>query len=165
MKFNTAVLRIAGYALLAALLVGALWFLYSKTQSADFAKENVIVADLRELEALDAEWTTDSLRAKTGINRQYAAGQTPPERVANTSQRIAAAIRSTGMVDSQTRFDAVNTVFAQKNAITKRFAEQNRILRESLLFVTDESADLLALLRVQQRDALEFKGGKGLQRG
>ncbi len=163
MKSSTASFRTAGYVLVAVALVGALWFLYSKTQSADFARENLIIADLRELEALDAEWTTDSLRAKTGINRQYVAGQTPSERAARTSERIASAIRGSGLTDSQARFAEVNTVFAQKNAITKRFAEQNRILRESLLFVIDESADLLALLRVQQRDALQEKGGKGLQ--
>ncbi len=156
-------LRTAGYALVAAALVGSLWFLYSKTQSADFAKENLIIADLRELEALDAEWTTDSLRAKTGINRQFAVGQTPSERASKTSERIANAIRDLGLTDAQAAFANVNAVLAQKNTITKRFAEQNRVLRESLLFVTDESADLLALLRVQQRDALELKGGKGLQ--
>ena len=156
-------LRIGGYLLVAAGLIGALWFLYSKTQSADFARENLIIADLRELEALDAEWTTDSLRAKTGINREFAAGQTPSERVAKTAERIADDLRRTGMADAQAKFAAVNAVLVQKTAITKRFAEQNRILRESLLFVTDESADLLALLRVQQRDALLEKGGKGLQ--
>ncbi len=156
-------LRITGYVLVAAALVGALWFLYSKTQSTDFARENLIIADLRELEALDAEWTTDSLRAKTGINHQFAAGQTSSERATKTSERIASAIRGSGLADAQAKFAAVNAVLAQKNAITKRFAEQNRILRESLLFVTDESADLLALLRVQQRDALQEKGGKGLQ--
>lgn len=163
MKSSMNLLRTAGYALVSVALVGALWFLYSKTQSTDFAKENLIIADLRELEALDAEWTTDSLRAKTGINRQFAAGQTPSERVAKKSERIASAIGGSGLADAQARFAEVNKVFAQKNAITKRFAEQNRILRESLLFVTDESADLLALLRVQQRDALLEKGGKGLQ--
>ena len=156
-------LRIAGYALVAAVLVGALWFLYSKTQSADFAKENLIIVDLRELEAMDAEWTTDSLRAKTGINRQFAVGQTPAERVAKAAEGIASALRATEMADAQGKFAAVNDVLARKTAITKRFAEQNRILRESLLFVANESADLLALLRVQQREALEQKGGKGLQ--
>ncbi|MGB4117884.1 MAG: ATP-binding protein [Polaromonas sp.] len=163
MKSTLKSLRIAGSVLVAAALVGALWFLYSKTQSADFAKENLIIADLRELEALDAEWTTDSLRAKTGINRVFAAGQTPSERVTKTSSRIASALSAPNLADAQAKFATVNTVLAQKTAITQRFAEQNRILRESLLFVTDESADLLALLRVQQRDALELKGGKGLQ--
>ncbi|MBC7609141.1 MAG: hypothetical protein H7228_06115 [Polaromonas sp.] len=156
-------LRTAAYLGVAASLVGALWFLYSKTQSTDFARENLIIADLRELEALDAEWTSDSLRAKTGINRRYEAGQTPAERVAMSSERIVKAISATGVVDAGTRFAAVKAVFAQKNEVARRFAEQNRILRESLLFVTDESADLLALLRVQQRDALGEKGGKGLQ--
>ncbi len=142
-------------------LVGALWFLYSKTQSVDFARENLIIADLRELEALDAEWTVDSLRAKTGINRQYEKGRTPAERVAKATERLTGEIAATGVGEASTRLQAVKAVFAQKEAVTRRFAEQNRILRESLLFVTDESADLLALLRVQQRDAAQAKSAKG----
>lgn len=152
-------LRTVAYVGIAAGLVGALWFLYSKTQSADFARENQIIADLRELEALDAEWTVDSLRAKTGINRKYEAGKSPAERVAQASARVARAIEDTGVADAATRFAAVKAVFAQKAEVTRRFAEQNRILRESLLFVTDESADLLALLRVNQREASQQKGG------
>ena len=122
-------LRTAAYVLVATALVGALWFLYSKTQSIDFAKDNLIVTDLRELQALDAEWTTDSLRAKTGINRQFAAGQSPSERVAKTSERIARAIAATGQADAQDKFVAVKAVLAQKTAITQRFAEQNSIDR------------------------------------
>ena len=149
---------------IAATLIGALWFLYSKTQSADFTNQNAIVADLRELEALDAEWTTDSLRAKTGINRQYPAGQSPAERVVKSTAQISQALDATQMADASARFSGVRALLQQKQALTTRFAEQNRILRESLLFVTDESADLLALLRVLQRDALQLKGGAGAQK-
>lgn len=151
------ILRTLAYAGVAASLTGTLWFLYARTQSSDFARENRIVADLRELEALDAEWTVDSLRAKTGINRQYAAGAAPAERLARASERVTAEIDALGVPDAAARFGAVKAVFAQKTEVTRRFAEQNRILRESLLFVTDESADLLALLRVTQRDALQEK--------
>jgi len=152
-------LRRTFHAALGALLVAALWFLYSKTQSADFARENQIVAGLRELEVLDAEWTADSLRTKTGINRTYAAGQSPAERTARVSQRVAQSLAAVGATEAARNFAAVQDVFRQKSAVTARFAEQNRILRESLLFVTDESADLLAQLRVHQRDALQLKGG------
>ncbi|MBI2770974.1 MAG: hypothetical protein HYX47_15225 [Burkholderiales bacterium] len=156
-------LRTVAYAGVAASLVGALWFLYSKTQSADFARENLIVADLRELEALDAEWTVDSLRAKTGINRKYEPGKAPAERVAAAAGRVARAIDGAGVPEAAAKFAAVTAVFAQKNEVTRRFAEQNLVLRESLLFVTDESADLLALLRVNQREASGKKPGAGPQ--
>ncbi|MFM9880589.1 MAG: ATP-binding protein [Burkholderiaceae bacterium] len=152
------ILRRAAYALLAAGLIGTLWFLYAKTQSADFARENLIIADLRELEALDAEWTADSLRAKTAINRAYAEGNTPADRLGRTSERVAQAIDSAGMRDAASAFAGVKAAFAQKTALTQRFANQNRILKASLLFVTDGSADLLAQLRVQQRDAALLKG-------
>lgn len=151
------ILRTVVYAGIAAGLTGTLWFLYSKTQSADFARENRIIADLRELEALDAEWTVDSLRAKTGINRKYDAGAAPAERLAKASARVEQEITAIAVPKAAARFTDVKAVFAQKNEVTRRFAEQNRILRESLLFVTDESADLLALLRVNQRDALNEK--------
>lgn len=158
-------IRIAAYALLAAALIGALWFLYTKTQSEDYARANMILVDLRELEAMDVEWTTDSLRAKTGINRQYAAGATPAERAAELSERVAQAIENIGMRDADTAFAEVRAAFAQKKVLTQRFAEQNRILKESLLFVTDGSAEFLALLRVRQREAALLKGaaGPGLQ--
>jgi two-component system, NtrC family, sensor kinase len=158
-------IRVAAYAMLAATLIGALWFLYAKTQSEDYARANMILADLRELEALDVEWTTDSLRAKTGINRQYAAGTTPSERLAELSERVAQAIENVGMRDAGSTFSEVRAAFTQKTALTQRFAEQNRILKESLLFVTDGSAEFLALLRVRQHEAALLKGaaGSGLQ--
>lgn len=155
-------IRIAAYALLAAALIGALWFLYTKTQSTDYARANLIHADLRELEALDVEWTTDSLRAKTGINRQYAAGTAPAERLGQLSERVAQAIENIGMRDAGSAFSEVRAGFAQKTALTQRFAEQNRILKESLLFVTDGSAEFLALLRVRQHEAALLKGAAGL---
>jgi hypothetical protein len=37
-------------------LVGVLWFLYAKTQAANFSREDNIIANLRALEVLDAEW-------------------------------------------------------------------------------------------------------------
>ena len=64
-------------------LVGILWFLYAKTQATEFLREDAVIADLRELAALDAEWTVDSLRAKTGINRNYPDGQAPADRAAS----------------------------------------------------------------------------------
>ncbi|MEO8387979.1 DAHL domain-containing protein [Polaromonas sp.] len=149
---------------IAAVLVGTLWFLYSKTQSADFTNQNAIVADLRELEALDAESGTDSLRAKTGINRSYEAGRAPAQRIPKAIEKIEQAIAASDIRDAAGAFAAVKAAFGQKDALTRRFGEQNKILRESLLFVTDESADLLALLRVLQRDALQLKGGAAAQK-
>ena len=163
MKNFPVVRTVAGIGIAAA-LIGTLWFLYARTQSADYTSQNAIIADLRELEALDAESGTDSLRAKTGINRSYEAGRAPAERIPRTIAKIEQAIASSGVRDAASGISAVKVAFGQKEALTRRFEEQNKILRESLLFVTDESADLLALLRVLQRDALQLKGGVGAQK-
>ncbi len=148
-------LRSAAAIVTATALVGALWFLYSRTQGTDFVAENRAVADLRELEALDAEWTLEALRAKTGIERSYAQGQSPSEQVALASSRLVQAVGRLAVPDASGAFGQARASFAQKTELTRRYAEQNQRLRESLLFVTDESADFLALLRVQQREALQ----------
>jgi two-component system, NtrC family, sensor kinase len=155
---NTAsVLKRVGIAGIVIALAGILWFLYAKTQAANFSREDSIIANLRELEALDAEWTVDSLRAKTGINRQYAAGQTPGERVEASSAKLTAAVTALGATESTAALTGVNTVIAQKKVVAGRFIEQNKILKESLRFVTDESAEFLALIRELQSEATQRK--------
>ena len=144
-------------------LAGVLWFLYAKTQATQFLREDALIADLRELEALDAEWTVDSLRAKTGINRNYAAGQAPADRVRESTVKLSAAAAALGLSAAVDGAAGLAEVFAQKKAVTTRFAEQNKILKESLRFVTDESQEFLAQLRELQSDAAQVKGPKGVQ--
>lgn len=146
--------RRAGFVGIALALAGVLWFLYAKTQAANFVSENAIVADLRALQAFDAEWTVDSLRARTGINRAYADGQTPAERTIQTSARIVDATKANGGKASAEAAIQLQAAVLAKKAVTIRFGEQSKILKESLRFVTDESAEFLAQLRELQADAL-----------
>jgi signal transduction histidine kinase len=156
-------LRVVGMVAIAAALAGILWFLYAKTQAANFVREDGVIADLRELQALDAEWTVDSLRAKTGINRNYAKGQTPAERALESTEKLAAAVRALALPASTTAADQLAAVVQQKRVVTAKFVEQNKILRESLRFVTDESAEFLAQLRELQSDAAAKKTAKATQ--
>jgi two-component system, NtrC family, sensor kinase len=156
-RSTASILKRVGIAGIVIALAGILWFLYAKTQAANFSREDSIIANLRELEALDAEWTVDSLRAKTGINRQYAAGQTPGERVEASSAKLTAAVTALGATESTTALTGLNAVIAQKKVVAGRFIEQNKILKESLRFVTDESAEFLALLRELQSEATQRK--------
>jgi signal transduction histidine kinase len=156
-------IRTLAYVVLAFALIGALWFLYSKTQSGDFTRQNMIVADLRALEALDAEWTTDSLRAKTGINRKYEKGSAPAARVNEATAELGRALDGAAVPAAREQFKAVEAVLKQKAAVTQRFAEQNLVLRDAILYVTNEGADLLALLRVQQLEAIAQRNAKATQ--
>ena len=144
-------------------LVGVLWFLYNKTQATQFQREDAVIADLRELEALDAEWTVDSLRAKTGINRSYAKGQAPADRVRASTVKLSAAVNELALKPAIEGTVALAEVFVQKEAVTKRFDEQSKILKESLRFITDESQEFLALLRELQSEAAQVRGPKGVQ--
>jgi two-component system, NtrC family, sensor kinase len=150
-------LRRVGIAGIVIALVGVLWFLYAKTQAANFSREDNIIANLRALEVLDAEWTVDSLRAKTGINRQYAPGQTPGERVIASSAKLTEAVTALDAPELTAALTGLNAVIAQKKIVAGRFIEQNKILKESLRFVTDESAEFLAQLRGLQTEAVQRK--------
>jgi two-component system, NtrC family, sensor kinase len=156
-------LRTVGMAAIALALAGILWFLYAKTQAANFVREDGVIADLRELQALDAEWTVDSLRAKTGINREYAKGETPAERALESTEKLGAAVRGLSLPASTKAVEQLAAVVQQKKVVTAKFVEQNKILRESLRFVTDESAEFLAQLRESQSDAAAKKTAKGTQ--
>ena len=141
------------YALTAMLLVGALWFLYSKTQETDFALENRIVTEFRALEAIDAEWTVDSLQAKTGLNRRYAAGQSPAERIAAARGALGAELMALGQPEALKAYGELTVVLDKKREVAARFASQNQALRESLRFVSDKGAEFLAELREYQQEA------------
>ena len=141
------------YALTAMLLVGALWFLYSKTQETDFALENRIVTEFRTLEAIDAEWTVDSLQAKTGLNRRYAAGQSPAERIAAARGALGAELMALGQPEALKAYGELTVVLEKKREVAARFASQNQALRESLRFVSDKGAEFLAELREYQQEA------------
>ena len=141
------------YALTAMLLVGALWFLYSKTQETDFALVNRIVTEFRALEAIDAEWTVDSLQAKTGLNRRYAAGQSPAERIAAARGALGAELMALGQPEALKAYGELTVVLEKKREVAARFASQNQALRESLRFVSDKGAEFLAELREYQQEA------------
>jgi signal transduction histidine kinase len=145
------------YALAAILLVGALWFLYSKTQETDFARENRIVSGLRELEAIDAEWTVDSLQAKTGLNRRYAAGQSPAERIAVARSGLSAELMALEQPEALKAYNGLGAVLDKKREVAARFAKQNQALRESLRFVSDKGAEFLAELREYQQEASQSR--------
>jgi len=158
-------LRRFGLVALALTLAGVLWFLYAKTQAANFIREDALIADLRALQALDAEWTVDSLRVRTGINRQYAKGQSPGERAIESSAKL---VTATSADKTKTSADAaakLNSAILEKQALTTKFGEQSKILKESLSFITDESAEFLAQLRELQSDVVQRKPARYMRTG
>ena len=60
-----------GYAFAALALIAVLGFLIVMTRSVGFDANNEVVAALRQLKQIDAEWNVDVLRSKTGLNNSY----------------------------------------------------------------------------------------------
>jgi two-component system, NtrC family, sensor kinase len=65
MLFSSRLFRSLTAALAAALLLGALAFLYARTESVDFGGHNEALALLREVKDLDAAWDRDAIRLRT----------------------------------------------------------------------------------------------------
>ena len=65
MLFSSRLFRSLAAALAAALLLGALAFLYARTESVDFGGHNEALALLREVKDLDAAWDRDAIRLRT----------------------------------------------------------------------------------------------------
>lgn len=145
---------------IAAVLIGALAFLYAKTQGGDFSLQNQVIADLRELETLDAEWSNDTLRAKIGIERKYDKGNAPAEKISASLTPLQAEMEAIGTPTARETVTGIKAAVATKAELTQRFTQQNRLLREALLSVSNESAELLALLRMQHLELLAQKGSK-----
>ena len=94
MKIKFDKTRLA-YALTAAGLVTVLGVLFMKTRAVDFDTHNEIIATMRDLKQVDAEWNVDVLRAKTGLSSNY-------DRVASPLPLIAALEEA--LSDKSTRF-------------------------------------------------------------
>ena len=59
-------------ALGAAALLGALFFLYNKTEAVDLREHNDILGTLRELEEIDRRWDADVLRSRLDLENSSA---------------------------------------------------------------------------------------------
>jgi two-component system, NtrC family, sensor kinase len=142
-------LRIFFGTLVALLLVSVLVFLILKTQTVDVDKHNEIIATLRELKQVDAEWNVDVLKSKTGVNNSYDPVASPLPLV----EALEKAVRSKtdevwGRNDNlQALIASYRSAMDEKISTIEQFKSQNAILRNSSRFLPVAANDMIVAVR------------------
>lgn len=141
------------YAIAGTALVAVLGVLFMKTRAVDFEAHNEIVATMRSLKQVDAEWNVDVLRSKTGLAGNY-------DRVASPLPLVTAL--ESALTDKtgsfwQSRTDSAErlapllagyrALMDRKIALIERFKSQNSILRNSSRFLPVAATDLNEAVR------------------
>jgi signal transduction histidine kinase len=108
-------------ALIAALAIGALAFLYIETEGSDPGRQTEIAALLRRLKDIDNRWDTEVLRRETA----FARGAPLAGRPADDSNRIERALtdqlRETGDDSLVQRFQPVRDALAEKADLVRKY--------------------------------------------
>ena len=136
--------QIAANALLATALLGVLGFLIAKTRNVDFDTHNLIVANLRDLKQIDAQWNIDIFKSKTGINNNYDPVAQPLAVIRQLAADLKAKTSQTPGNDAlagklKSFEDAMNT----KIVAIERFKSQNAIYRNSTRYLPTAYAALI----------------------
>ncbi|MBX3587381.1 MAG: response regulator [Ramlibacter sp.] len=141
-------------AILLALLLSVLAFFYSKTRSYGEADYFENVALLRHFKQLDAQWETDVLKSKMGINRNYDPLAGSVSEFTQMLEQLKLELQAPEHVEDATLAqgrEALRLAFEQKTALIERFKSHNAVLRNSLAFLPTAAED------IQQ----SLKGGNG----
>ena len=141
-----------GYAFAALALIAVLGFLVVMTRSVGFEANNEIVAALRQLKQIDAEWNVDVLRSKTGLNNSYDPVASPLPLIEALAGQLQNKSDLSGQgAESSARLQpllaAYEKAMAQKVALIETFKSQNAILRNSSRFLPVAASDLIDVVR------------------
>lgn len=144
-----------GYAMAVIALIAVLGFLIAMTRTVNFAANNEVVATLRDLKQLDAEWNVDVLRSKTGLNNSYDPVASPLPLIESLDGQLQIKTRSFWVHSEETSarlkplLDAYKKAMDKKIALIESFKSQNSILRNSSRFLPVAAADLMDAVRAE----------------
>ncbi|HEY3048397.1 MAG TPA: DAHL domain-containing protein [Polaromonas sp.] len=133
-------------AVVTAILMSVLGFLYAKTQS--FGKSDYFenVALLRHLKQLDAQWELGVLKSKIGINTHYDPLADSLINMSQLLQKLEADValpqthaETAALVQGSV---ALRRVIDEKAALIEQFKSHNSVLRNSLAFLPTAADDV-----------------------
>ncbi len=130
----------------AAALVGALVYLYDKTQAVDLRERNEVLGLLRELKDIDARWDVDVLQAKLEFGAaeeghlardRAAAARRALQRLADAGQRTSSTALSAGLPE-------LTKAIQQKAELVENFKAENGESKSAVRTVLNDAAQLQA---------------------
>ena len=134
--------RRAGAAVLLALLVVMLAYLFNRTQAVDIDAQNRVMLNLRELEKLDAGWNVNILRSHVGLNPDYDPLTAPLPRMHQLQAEVGRALPMTRGPGAASTYQQLVRALRDKEDLVEQFKSQNAVLRNSLMYIPPAIADL-----------------------
>ena len=106
-------------------LAATLGFLYYKTQSADFKRQNEVLGLLRELKEIDARWDVDILRTRTDFSRPQTPSPDAEVALARIQRDLAAAAQTLDSPVLKGGLPDLAHAFSQKAGMVDQFKKAN----------------------------------------
>lgn len=131
---------------LSLLLVSGLAFIYWKSQSFSVSEQLTLTKDLREIEALDAEWNLDVWRSKDGLMNNYDKLSSPQEKLMRLLNEVNGELEQFNDPDLTKASNELKQEIETKLALVESFKSQNAILKNSLKFIPTADAELQQLI-------------------
>ena len=126
----------------AAVLAGALAFLYNKTQAIDLRQQNEILGYLRELKDIDSRWDLDVVRARS----EFVTGDLPaPNRAAAAAkalENLSAAVQRTPSATLAAALPELRATIEQKTALVEKFKTENAAAQTAVRDILKGAAEL-----------------------
>ena len=135
-------LRPLPLALLTLILFSGLGLLYWKSEAYTARTQTRISEDLRQLEALDAEWNLDVWRSKDGVTSDYDKLSSPQEKLMTLLNELSTQLsRINDPVLSKAQTD-LKAMIDKKLSLVESFKSQNSVLKNSLKFIPTANSEL-----------------------
>jgi signal transduction histidine kinase len=131
-------------ALGAAALLGALFFLYNKTEAVDLRERNDVLGMLRELKDIDARWDADVLRARLAADAGTAPAIDRSRAARKALQNLEAARESLASPALAAALPDLTKAVTQKAELVGKFRDANAGARAGLDGLLRNSAELAA---------------------
>lgn len=135
-------LRPLPLALLTLVLFSGLGLIYWKSEAYSASTQTRISEDLRQLEALDAEWSLDVWRAKDGITSDYDTLSSPQEKLMKLLSEVNGDLSRIDDPALKKAQSDLKAMIDKKLALVESFKSQNSVLKNSLKFIPTANAEL-----------------------
>lgn len=163
--------------LVVLIMLGALWFLYDKTQAVDLSEQNEVMGLLNEVKEIDSRWDIEVQRARIDFSSQ----EVPFIRADSGDKALRDITRFAGLTSSKalrTGLPELRNAIQLKSELVQQFTSENRrnkaVLRELIKDIAELSAQLrikksspalmLALSQLNETAPQYFLHGEAIQR-
>lgn len=139
-------------AAIAALLTGALAFLYVQTEGVDLSQQIEVATLLRRLKDIDQRWDGEVLRRQSPGERSLPPADRPVADTDRIQQALAAELRDRGDDGLVERFVAVEAALAEKTALMRQYHAARSAAHDALA----------SSLRALETGEVDRAGARGL---